>query len=679
VVEALLLVGYLGLPIMLFLVTRSVTVTAIWLTFTISLTGVGLQALSHYGGIHWSLAQLQAMLLLVLVVMTLLGWWVHGRQNQQRPGSTRTTPRASWRRQVLLTWGPMLVLVLFLIVMRLLAPGGPHLLTGVGYLMEHPVAEDNAKWLNIGSQMASGQEVIVNGYVGGPLALVMVAVVTGASLLSILLVGGVNEVAVAVASVTGSQFALIVMSPLTLAPFVETRLRLRGVGTRQIPLSAIWLALVVLAAANAALTWYGHLSLQFTWLIIVLWAATFLVHPSMRRARLLTTLSVVTVAAVWLPLNVFCLGLLFACLIWAIRRTVLLRRAGQRIDWPALALVIATGAACWDAIVSSTLFSLGLFQCCDDVTASPAGVITTIGGAAVRGAAAVAQVPAAFGLPSLALPRSLDLEIFSQPGGTESITPVLAVLVALSFIGAAALIGRNRGSRTLPGLLLALLPLLTLTSYAMIIATLDVLLTGQPLHYGSLKLSFAVAITILVTCLPLALMHVATRPLRWLTVGILVFVLMTEGLLARAGVAVSPERWPATVGEEKLPYWAPAEVRPVAEQPLSQSPLACVFLPRGAEKPSALPNGQLAYACTRTLVGLSGTEIQAGRVVDWLRTDWLTNSTLWNEYYGDLILTDESARRRPVILLDGENQVIGLDTLDGLLNRYPPVSSPTTN
>ncbi len=49
-VEALLLVGYLGLPIMLFLVTRSVTVTAIWLTFTISLTGVGLQALLTTAG-----------------------------------------------------------------------------------------------------------------------------------------------------------------------------------------------------------------------------------------------------------------------------------------------------------------------------------------------------------------------------------------------------------------------------------------------------------------------------------------------------------------------------------------------------------------------------------------------------------------------------------------------------
>jgi len=364
---------------------------------------------------------------------------------------------------------------------------------------------------------------------------------------------------------------------------------------------------------------------------------------------------------------VFCLGLLFACLIWIIRRNLLLVRSGQRLDWPGIALVLATGAACWDAIVSSTLFSLGLFQCCDDVSA--------LGGAAIRGASAVAQIPNTLATTLGGLPRSFDLEIFTQPGGTETITPVLAVLVALAFIGGAALIGRNRGSRSLSGLLLALLPLLALTCYAMVIATLDVLLTGQPLHYGSLKLSYAVAITILVTCLPLALMHIGTRPLRWLTVGILVFVLMTEGLLARAGVAVSPERWPSATAEEKLPYWAPAEVRPVADQPLSSSPLACVFLPRGAEKPSALPNGQLAYACTRTLVGLSGTEIQAGRVVDWLRTDWLTNSTLWNEYYGNLILTDESARRRPVILLDGENQVIGLDTLDGLLSRYPPVSA----
>jgi len=427
----------------------------------------------------------------------------------------------------------------------------------------------------------------------------------------------------------------------------------------------VWLALVLLAAANAALTWYGHLSLQFTWLILVLWAAAFLLHPPMRRARLLTTLSVVTVAAVWLPLNVFCLGLLFACLAWVIRHSVRQIRAGERVDWPAIALVVGTGLACWDAIVSSTLFSLGLFQCCDDANA-----LGTIGGAAIRGAAAVARIPATLGFP-----RSLDLQIFTQPGGTETITPVLAVLVAIAFIGAASLIGRNQGCRTLRGLLLALLPLLLLTGYAVLLASLDVLLTGQPLHYGSLKLSYAVAVTILATCLPLALMYVGTRPLRWLTVGIIVFVLMTEGLLARAGVALSPERWPAAASEETLPYWAPAEVRPVANQPLSESPLACVFLPRGAEKPSALPNGQLAYACTRTLVGLSGTEIEAGRVVDWLRTDWLTNSTLWTEYYGALGFTDTQARRRPVILLDADNQVIGLDTLDGLLTRYPPVAA----
>jgi hypothetical protein len=50
--------------------------------------------------------------------------------------------------------------------MRLAAPGSPTPLSAVGYLVNHPLAEDNAKWLHLGAQLADGRDIVFNGYAG---------------------------------------------------------------------------------------------------------------------------------------------------------------------------------------------------------------------------------------------------------------------------------------------------------------------------------------------------------------------------------------------------------------------------------------------------------------------------------------------------------------------------------
>jgi hypothetical protein len=57
-------------------------------------------------------------------------------------------------------------------------------------------------------------------------------------------------------------------------------------------------------------TAYGHLTLQFTFLIATLWSATFLAGTRLPRARLLTSLAVAAGMTVWLPLNVLAIVLL---------------------------------------------------------------------------------------------------------------------------------------------------------------------------------------------------------------------------------------------------------------------------------------------------------------------------------------------------------------------------------
>lgn len=640
------LVAFIAIPIVVVALTRSLTWLAIGFTFVISILGTALQASDRFK-LAWNFREVQAWLLAGLIVLAIVAWRTRG-------------PKVSLlRRQVVVVLIPILTLAATVVVMRLLAPGSPGPLTGVGWLMAHTYAEDNAKWLNLASQLASGSDLNFNGFAGGPLVMIMTIAGTAAAALSQIFFGGFNQVAVAVNTIIGSELLLVVLVPLAFTPFAESLIPRNpvagGAVQQRVPAVAVWAGMLVMTVGSAVLTTLGHLSLQYVVVSLGLWCSVFLAGSAMKRAYLLASLVMIATASVWFPLNGLALLVLASCYVVVGRHMILARRRGTRIDWFAPAAVLTMTITMWDALISSTLYAIG---------GSPTAAGAIGGGAG--GIATLARVPAG------AFP------LFEAGGGTETVGAALGVLTAAALLGAAILYSRDRVGTPLQRFL-PFAPLTALVAYELLLVTADGLVTGAAPHYGAQKMGFAVAIIVCSISIPVALMAIDSR-LPGLTLGrglavlVILFVLVADTLLPRGISALSFSLW-AAPDAEKPPFWIAAEVKPTADQPISSLPIACVFLPNGAAVPSGQPDGQLAYNCTRFLIGLSGVEGHVGGLMDWISADWLANGQFWNDWYGSIAGAADEIKARKIVLLDADAKVIGYDTLSGLLRRYP---QPTT-
>ena len=627
-IDVLPLIAFIALPIAMFVVTRSLTWVATRVAFAFGIAGNAVQS-SISLGMSWNMRGLQVVVIAIFVLLLALAFVRRG------------SPRGGVRRQLYVIVLPMVALGLFLILMRVFAPSSPGPLTGVGYLIKHTIAEDNAKWLNLSSQLAAGQDLVFNGYAGGPLILVMVMMAALISVLSMLLLGGVNEVAVAVNIVIGTQFFLIALVPIAFAPFAERVVpqwpRVSGVAARMVPPPLVWVAMFVVVIASSVVTSYGHLSFQFVLIVLVLWATVFLLGTKVPHARLLMTLVIATTASVWLPLNVVGIGLIAICFFGTIIRR----------NWLGLALVVLTVLAVWDALISSTLYLLGI-----DLHA---------GGGSGDGA----------GAPE----PSATSTLFQAAGGTEIVQPLLGglALAALLFV-----VAWYTKSRPIRGWRAAMpfAPIAVMVCYVLAITIGDAIITGGAPHYGDHKLAFAVVIMIIGSTLPIAILALEPNAngmtlLRWFAVGGVVLLLSLDTMLPRAISALSPALWPA-IDKSAPAFWSPAEVRNTPNQTIDSLPLACVFAPTGATAPGGLPDGQLAYSCTRLLIGLNGLEGRVGPLSEWLLNDWLGNTTSWSNRYESLAEDKWGVANRQVILMNSDKSVAGLASLQSLLDSYPP-------
>ncbi len=66
-------------------------------------------------------------------------------------------------------------------------------------------------------------------------------------------------------------------------------------------------------------------------------------------------------------------------------------------------------------------------------------------------------------------------------------------------------------------------------------------------------------------------------------------------------------------------------------------------------------------------------ETLAAPIVKWELDEWLQNRTMWNEVHPQFSALSPEIQKRALILLDGNRQVIGLESLQILLNRFPPL------
>jgi hypothetical protein len=634
-------IGLIALLALAIIASRSMARFVILTLFTVTVSGAVLQFLSsHSLAVTFGLTQWW--LLVTALLLVALSFY-YGRA----AGHSALWHRASnW-----ILIGSSSLITLAFLTSRLLAPGDLAPLSSVGFFVQKVSAEDNAKWLNATSQLANSSVIDTWANTGGPLVLVMTLAATLIGAISFLLYGSVNEVAVSAGSVIFTQVFFVVIAPFTLAPIVEKTYR-KISGGAQLPKLYSILSIAILTASTAVLLTYGHITLQFTLVALTLWMGAFLAPVASFPARFLTTLAIVAMAMSWFPLAGLSLMILFGALIYFARGVFRGTRRSRKESLAAFALSLALGIIMIEFLNSALRFSLG---------------VDSVDAAATNGASAgvVATSSRFINVPTFPL--------FDDPGGTEQVSTVLLILIVLSILGMVWVrVGKNPISR---GQTIPFLPIILAGSYTLIIAFADFWAVGSGPNYGSLKISFAVFLPILVCSLPFALMtfHRGSAKLNVLgisAVALVVTMLTLDTLFPRAVLELKPANWPSVSG---LPYWYPAEVRDTGDQPLSSSPAGCVFLPRGAVAPTGLPQGQLIYTCTRLLAGVAGVETLAAPIVKWELDEWLQNRSIWSEVHQYFSILSPEIQARDLILLDSDRQVVGLESLNGLLGRFPPL------
>ena len=65
------------------------------------------------------------------------------------------------------------------------------------------------------------------------------------------------------------------------------------------------------------------------------------------------------------------------------------------------------------------------------------------------------------------------------------------------------------------------------------------------------------------------------------------------------------------------------------------------------------------------------------RFVAWQLDEWLQNTSYWDYYAPALNSISEDVRARNVILLGDKDKVVGLASLQSLLDRYPAAAEYT--
>ncbi|MDD2859075.1 MAG: hypothetical protein PHU75_10430 [Candidatus Nanopelagicales bacterium] len=568
------------------------------------------------------------------------------------------------RRQALTIWLPVALLLLAFLVVTTVLTKQAAFTHPVSFLIGHGVAEDNAKWLDFTSQFAAGGGISQPVPMGGPLELMLTFVGTVMGVVSSVFLGGYNQVAVAANSVVLGEFFMVALMALALAPLAEARF-----GGARLPAPFIWIGSLVLSTAALVSMTYGHLTLQFTFLIIGLWSATFLSSSGVPRARILTSIAAAAAMTVWLPLNVVAVVIIGGWV--AIYLSRLVRLGSKAVDWVGAGLLAVVAIGIAQPVWSSIYYLL-----IGTSTASASG-------AAGAGAGAVAA-----SLPTRIVTGIADSTLFSAAGGTEQVGPILGVLaVAVVLVAALSLTPIAGPLRT--SLYRRFAPVGVMAFFAMAITLLDFWTTGSGPHYGSMKFTFLVAIVALATCLPIALRLIdlsflgAMTPTRWIAVAGVVMLLMVDSVLPRALAQARPQQWsPPIPFDNPASYWYPAEVNGTGTQSILNNPVACVYLPKNAKAPTALTpdrisDAQRVYSCTRQLAGLSASDAGAQPIVDWLRREWFTNTPAWSDVYDGLAAMPAEVLNKPVILLDEGSNVIGLDSMAALLQRFP--KSPETS
>ncbi len=636
------LIAFLTLPVLSYIWVRSITWLVIWIFASAAIVGSLIDVTIRQGQ-RWDLLSLQFALLGSLLIVAIAAF-----------ASRKLRPGASVKIQAIAIGAPVAIAFIFIIVSRLLAIGHAGPWTAVGFFVQKIYAEDNAKWLDFSGQLMSGDPINQGVPMGGPLQLAVIFAATVFAVISQIAFGGVNQVFVASNSILFLQFGLAAISPIVLAPFVEAKIKNADKSRLKFPAPVIWVAAIVIMTASFAVSGLGHLTFQYAFIVAGLWISVFLVGSNVPHARVLTSVATAVLLIIWFPLIAISVVIYAALILYLITR--LIRDKGNRRSLLIpIAATLITLVFVWETLISTLTYIFEL----DSVTAS--GTTDTFGGAL----GASAHVIINSFLPAL--------QVLNSSGGTEIASPILGVLALLTAV--LALINVNRRMNSPQATARAFAPLALIAAYALALDTLGTWYSGSGPNYGAQKMTFFVVILTIAVCAPFAIMEIdrakpKLTPARVGAIVGIVFLISIDGLLPRAMTYTSPEQWPST--ELNRNYWWPAEVRDTANQSIASNPVGCVYLEPGDALPTVLKDGQRMYACTRILAGLSGMDSSAQGLVDFQRREWLTNEEAWLNEYPNLQLLSPEVRAKQLILISGNNDVAGLETIDRLMQKYKP-------
>ena len=636
-VHAAFALAFIAIPIGAWIIRRSISWVSVSLIAGLSLAGALVSATIDWG-FRWTWTLLELLTLLVFLLVLVLAWLT-------RP---RDTDRPALGPQFLAIGFPMLVVAVGIIFSRIVSASSSGLFTGVGFFMRRVYAEDNAKWLDFTSRMVQGDSIAQSDPMGGPLQLFLIPIADSLTAISYLFLGGLNEVFVMSNTVIYGQFGLAVLAAVALAPIAE-RYFAGKQGDLRLPAPLVWVGIGILTIASLAASGLGHLTLQFTFIVVGFWVAAFLVEAP-HTIRSLASMAVVPLFFVWFPMAPISAAVAIAAIALAV--SMLIRR-DFRIPWVLVALWIGT------VVLSGPDLLWVLRFLVDNASAT-----------------ATAGFGAAGGLVAGVMSSDLNLNFLASQGGTEQATAVSGALAAVGALGAALFLQRETAGQSWWKATSRYAPPLVLVLYAAGLSVSGSWWAGEGPNYGALKTTYLVTFVIMAASLPLALWLIDAQSVRanapqWVAIGGVGFLLTVDGIAPRAAIYASPQQWPSVVGEDRG-YWWPAEVKTQAEQPISSLPVACAFWFDTSVAPTVTPDGQPMYACTRILSGMNGADYEALPLVNWARREWFTNEPAWDPEYAGLSSLPEELKAKNFILLDFSKNVIGLEPMNGLLSRFKP-------
>ena len=514
------------------------------------------------------------------------------------------------------SWIPafcLLALVVLVMLVRVMWARPVGELREAGVLIDLPhfyVGEDNAKWMNILSQITQGTKVEIGG-VGGVLVVFLAACWSVTKAITGIFGGQVNQQSVVFNSQFVASVGLSLGSPFVLLPHLETK-RLAGIRQVLIPMTVV---VPLLSASLFRVSFLGHLSEQLIITALSLSVSVLAASDTTEREVRLAWLLVAFSSTIWLGLHFFSAAVLILALgsAWVHKRKLWTHRYSSMLGILALLLPLRV---VWDTY-RYTNFT----------------------------------------------PEYLT-SLFNAPGAVDAATSWQGLIAILAVVFGLGILKGDVEVR--PTAQRILLPL-SLVGYFVLVAMNDQWRTGK-LNYGSTKLWFIMTIVFTTAFLVPAIQALADGPgrretrNRLLVMSMALLVILTiDGAFTPLLTNLRSDVWSGYASAKDHSFRDFVRTNTSMPQDLDSGPIGCVV--RKAD--GTLGINTETYSCTRFLVSLAGIETECNRIIEWQL------GVTPGDLKSTLLTVQPDIRSRIFIELNEQNLVSGQLTLDEVIQELP--------